>query len=184
MDADNEFHIAVHEAGHAVLGRILGMTCGPVTIEADKDSAGHSITASANKMFGTWAGTWGSLIQFRMMTFQAGALAEIELCGKCLGGDGDDRRQVTYMAEDHGDAFPGYKEVSYDDWPEWRDHKIGLLRRRARRLVKKHRALIEHVARTLIERRMLSSPEVDDLISAWQSSKAGQARRDAPAACR
>ena len=41
---DDLLHIAVHEAGHAVIGRVLGMECGPVTIVPDDDSLGHSIT--------------------------------------------------------------------------------------------------------------------------------------------
>jgi hypothetical protein len=43
MESD-VLHTAVHEAGHAVIGRVLDMDCGPVTIVPDDDSAGHSIT--------------------------------------------------------------------------------------------------------------------------------------------
>jgi hypothetical protein len=35
---DDLLHIAVHEAGHAVIGRVLGMECGPVTIVPDDDN--------------------------------------------------------------------------------------------------------------------------------------------------
>jgi hypothetical protein len=34
---------AVHEAGHAVIGRVTGMSCGKATIIADHDSAGHAV---------------------------------------------------------------------------------------------------------------------------------------------
>ena len=37
---------AIHEAGHAVIGRVLGLTCGEVTIVPDweKLTAGYAIT--------------------------------------------------------------------------------------------------------------------------------------------
>ena len=35
---------AIHEAGHAVIGRVLGLLCGGATIIQDEDSAGHAIT--------------------------------------------------------------------------------------------------------------------------------------------
>lgn len=37
---------AIHEAGHAVIGRAMTMACGGATIVADDESAGHSVTAS------------------------------------------------------------------------------------------------------------------------------------------
>jgi len=39
MSAD-ALHTAFHEAGHAVIGRVLGMACGQVTIVPDHDSLG------------------------------------------------------------------------------------------------------------------------------------------------
>jgi hypothetical protein len=48
------YHTAVHEAGHAIIARVLGMTCGDVSIEADHDSAGHSITADPHVTAGHW----------------------------------------------------------------------------------------------------------------------------------
>jgi hypothetical protein len=38
--------LAHNEAGHAVIGRVLGLPCGHVTIVTDQDSSGHSITPS------------------------------------------------------------------------------------------------------------------------------------------
>ena len=35
---------AYHEAGHAVLGRVLTLVCDSATIKPDHDSAGHSLT--------------------------------------------------------------------------------------------------------------------------------------------
>jgi hypothetical protein len=36
-------HTAYHEAGHGVIGRVLGMDCGYATIIAGKKGAGHNI---------------------------------------------------------------------------------------------------------------------------------------------
>jgi hypothetical protein len=34
---------AIHEAGHAVIGRVLTLVCGRATIRTDHDSAGHNM---------------------------------------------------------------------------------------------------------------------------------------------
>ena len=45
---------AVHEAGHAVIGRILKQVCGSVTIVPDHDSLGHSIAADPFVTMSAW----------------------------------------------------------------------------------------------------------------------------------
>ena len=45
---------AYHEAGHAVIGRVLTMQCGDVSIEADGTSAGYSITNDAYEIADIW----------------------------------------------------------------------------------------------------------------------------------
>ena len=52
---ENDPHAtAIHEAGHAVIGRVLGLTCGHATIVADDDSAGHQIIADQWVIWQHW----------------------------------------------------------------------------------------------------------------------------------
>ena len=43
---DDRDHTAIHEAGRAVIGRVLCLECGYLTIEPDEDAsaAGHAVT--------------------------------------------------------------------------------------------------------------------------------------------
>jgi len=43
MSEEFDWATAVHEAGHAVIGRVLNMVCGNVSIIEDGDSAGLDI---------------------------------------------------------------------------------------------------------------------------------------------
>ena len=49
-------HTAVHEAGHAVIARVLDMACGGATIVADEDegSAGHAETFDPHVTAHAW----------------------------------------------------------------------------------------------------------------------------------
>jgi hypothetical protein len=93
---------AVHEAGHAVIGRVLGMLCGNVTIDADQDSSGHGIVAEPERIWSAWEERrryreMSTVILGRIMTFMAGAESEVEILGSCRGGDDDDRYQIESM---------------------------------------------------------------------------------------
>ena len=154
-------HTAVHEAGHAVIGRALTMTCGWATIAADDDSAGHSITADPNLILfewdrrGKWRGTadggMRSVFVGRILTFMAGAEAEAEILGSSQGGDADDRYQIALML----------CEIE----PEARHEATeGRLRRAARGLVRRHRADIERVADALMTREAMTGEEIDAML--------------------
>lgn len=73
---------AYHEAGHAVIGRIVGIPCGRAAIEADHDSAGHGVTDGPwDAMRGAWErrGKFrdvASVFRGRIIAFAAGAEAE------------------------------------------------------------------------------------------------------------
>ena len=98
-------HTALHEAGHAVIGRVLGIRCGHATILADEDLAGHSLAAPPHEFLERW---WHNLGRYyreeaaafhaRIMTYMAGAEAERVLLGACNGGDGNDLGEIAWMA--------------------------------------------------------------------------------------
>jgi hypothetical protein len=72
----------------------------------------------------------------RIIAYMAGAEAENELLGLCRGGDGNDRREIEWMAESR------HAELPEDLWRRYEPR----MRRQTRRLVRKHRASVERVA--------------------------------------
>ena len=86
------------------------------------------------------------------MTFMAGAEAEVALIGICKGGDDDDRDQIDQMLEEIGKN----EDEAYEQ----------KLRTKTKGLVRRHRALIEIVAKALMEKRSLSAGEIDQIVDA------------------
>jgi ATP-dependent Zn protease len=146
-------HTAIHEAGHAVIGRVLTLVCGDTTIMPDhKDgAAGHTIIAEPYECEREWRKRGkirdkdNAVFHGRIMAYMAGVEAELILLGSTKGGDDDDRRQIELMAEelDHDPA----------DWGRWEIR----LRRQTRRLIRRHRDRIERVADALLAKRKLSA---------------------------
>ncbi len=151
---------AYHEAGHAVIARVLGLSCGEVTIIADDDSAGHAIIADPWKT----AWNWENRDRFRharqafrgtIIARMAGAEAEREFFGQCRGGDDDDRYEIALLMDSR------WTEIPADDWGQYEVR----LRAQTRRLVRRHRHTIEHVAKALQERGTLEAEEVDAMVA-------------------
>jgi len=149
---------AVHEAGHAVIGRVLRLPCGYATIVADHDSAGHAITGDPWEIWEHWLDQYDKhrsmpvVLRARIIAFMAGAAAEKELLGSSRGS-GEDNRQIAFMADDIMDTFS-------DDWLRWEAR----MRRQTARLVRKHRDKIDRVVRALLKRRTLQAHEIDALL--------------------
>lgn len=159
---------AVHEAAHAVVGRVLGLTCGSATIIANEaeGEAGHAIIFDPWRTASDWdARVYESVSRgvrpqrvrdprsaFRgtIIARMAGAEAEAVLLGSRAIGDGADRREIEWMATS-SDAELG------DLWPRYEPR----MRRQTRRLVYKHREAIRRVANALMERDVLAGEEID-----------------------
>jgi hypothetical protein len=149
---------AIHEAGHAVIGRVLTLPCGSATIKVDHDegSAGHNITVDPYFCIYEWqrrgkVRTDDAVWHARIISYMAGAEAEREILGRCRGGDGDDRYQIALMAEELSRGT---------DWTK----REPRLRAMTRMLVRRHRALIERVAKALLARTTLSAGRLDKLV--------------------
>ena len=151
---------AYHEAAHAVIGRVLGLTCGQVSIITDDDSAGHAIIADPWNT--VW--DWEQRDRFRdarqafrgtIIARMAGAEAEREFFGQCSGGDDDDRREIASLMDSR------YAEIPADDW----ERHEARLRAQTRRLVHRHRDNIERVAAALLDRGTLRPDEIDALLT-------------------
>ena len=148
---------AYHEAGHAVIGRVLGMTCGGATIVPNYEEleAGHAIT-HVERSISDWdaRGRWrgGSMHRARIMVLMAGRESEIEVFGKdpdAEFGDGYDLREIDRTIE----------EADVDE------PKLVKLRSKTRGLVRRHRTAITAVAKALIRKCTLSAEQIDQLVT-------------------
>jgi hypothetical protein len=149
---------AIHEAGHAVIGRVLAMSCKGATIQPDHDSAWHAILEGPYTTVAEWErrGHYRDpqvVYIGRILTFMAGAEAVRMLLGVLDDlGDHDDLTQVWYMLEDmpRAPADLGRYELR--------------LRQMACMLVRRHRERIERVADELERRTTLSRSHLDRLV--------------------
>lgn len=150
---------AYHEAGHAVIARVLTLACGRATIRPnyDEGEAGYTITADPSACLYEWErrgyvrDSRDAVYHARIMTYMAGAEAELILLGSGGIGDGDDRHQIVLMAEElHRDT----------DWNKLEPR----LRAMTRMLVRRHRARVERVAKALLARTTVSAKALDKLV--------------------
>jgi ATP-dependent Zn protease len=147
---------AIHEAAHAVIGRVLGMVCGEATIVPDFDlmQAGYAVAEDPWVIVSAWDERLKfrepvSVMRGRIMTFMAGREAEIVACGPLSAyGDGEDLRQIAMMA----------------DYVALPDDQIERLRGWTRVLVRRHLRKIEAVADALIATDKLAATEMDDIV--------------------
>lgn len=152
-------HIAIHEAGHAVIGRVLTMACGGATIVPDDElgSEGHAVIADVETTIRQWEmrekfRDYVSAVRGRIIAIQAGHEAEAELLGRAAGDDEDDRICAAALIEDAGIAA------------DREGRSLLRLREAARALVRRHRGAIERVAAALSERGALTGDEIDAML--------------------
>jgi hypothetical protein len=156
-------HTAYHEAGHAVIGRVLTLACGSATIVANEEEgeAGHSVIIDP---YVIWEDTWprrGKYRQFdsvligRILMDMAGAEAEIEFTGFCAGGNEYDRQEIRHAADNLSRSV-------LHGW-EW-DRIERRMRTITRTLVRRHRKRIKRVARALLDKHTLSGEEIGKLV--------------------
>jgi ATP-dependent Zn protease len=147
--------IAVHEAGHAVIGRVVGMVCGDCSIMPDHNSSGNVIVGDPYKTWEVWEERgryreFSTVMLGRVLTFMAGTAAETVVLGKCEGGNYDDLYQVACMLD--------------DVYGEDRERIEGRLWAAAGRLVRRHREKIERVATELMARHPLTADDIDAIM--------------------
>ena len=152
--------VAIHEAGHAVISRVLGMTCGGASIlhNSDEGEEGHSVCADPYLTDWDWQERgkfreFGSILVGRILSHMAGAESERSILRVEPAGDGYDREQITLMA-----FAAGFQ----DDWDSWEPR----MRRHCGALVKRHRAAIVRVADALERGGTLTDAQIDQLLRA------------------
>jgi ATP-dependent Zn protease len=155
---------AIHEAGHAVIGRVLKQVCGKASIRLSRteNESGHAMIEDVNATLAHWQDDldrWRgrdstiSVMRGRIMAYMAGRVAEEEFLGRCDGGDGDDQRLIDLMLDS---LLPAGADV-----PKYAQR----LRVRVRGLVKRHRSVVERVANLLVEHATLPRRQLDLIVS-------------------
>jgi len=163
----NKQSTAVHEAGHAVIGRVLGLKCGGASIIPDYEdqSAGRAYNYGP-AILGEWWQSEGSrklllrdaacCYRAMVMTFMAGIEAENECLGGNCGGDYWDQVEIAKARDEIN--YPGDGDEAWFDY-------LDRLRAKTRGLVRRHRNKIERVAMALQTRKTLTAEEIDSLLA-------------------
>ena len=151
--------IAYHEAGHAVIGRVLRLTCGHVTIKPDSDSIGHVIIRDPWQTIQDWEDRQhfrdpASAFRGTIIARMAGREAELEIFG--TQGDEadyhDDEMQIALLLQD---AEP---------WGDPDCFKTRL-RGKTRGLVRRHRQSIERTAHAFLSRGVPTRDAVEAIMA-------------------
>lgn len=129
-----------------MIGRILNMICGPVTVIADDDSAGHAIIGDPWAILHAWEQRGHfrdakTCFRGRILTLMTGFEAEIVLLGSSDGADGADRYDIARMFE--SEALQPGQDI---------DHLEARMRRATRSLCIRHQCKIERLAEALASR--------------------------------
>ena len=129
---------AYHEAGHVVVGVVLGLVCVRATMAGEYGQTAFVASPSRS----TWAALRGQIL-----VLMAGGEAERECCPLGCGGDLDDLLEIRRMV---GEAELLELEPR--------------LRRETRKLVRRHRDAIERVAAALLERGTLTADAIESAV--------------------
>jgi ATP-dependent Zn protease len=158
-------HLRVHEAGHAVIGRVLILKCGPVTVKPDFDegSAGTAIIVADPDETAMWwldndlRPNWNSKTAPRhaaAIATMAGNAAEQVIFGYEeveFEGSQDEYQCIDLLAGLYG--------------PNEMQRYVDRLFRFAVQLAQRHRDKIEAVAGALAERDTLAGDEIDAIMA-------------------
>ena len=162
---------AYHEAGHAVVARALGLSCGGATIEVRHPrGGGRADIHDTEKCLRAWkrlgrVRKLSTAIHAQMMATMAGAEAEAELLGvKQLGTSGNDLWEPRHDFLDLAGIFLLAEELFGDDWDDAFNKLEPRLRCITRTLVRRHSNKIERVAEALLAKRTLTGKKIDELI--------------------
>jgi ATP-dependent Zn protease len=168
-------YTACHEAGHAVIGRVLGVLCGPATVVPDAVGVGCTTVKSPLATLDEWdargrsrlngSRDLRSIYRAYIMELMAGREAA-ELCcgsGASFVGDSDDIQQIDNLI--HGE-YP--RDLSYFGLSPCNlsgdFNRLDRLRKATRGLCIRHREKIERVAQALIKHRTLSPEAIEALM--------------------
>jgi len=156
MVSHNSQYVAIHEAGHAVVGLLLGSPLDVVTIEADVDegSAGHAVNAHGKPHLDLGGDDWNLMV--RAISAYAGCMATRRLGHAedyIEAGAEDDYRKAAFAC----DSISGGDEDRCADLQE-------SARETARMMVEMCWGQIELLASALEEKHTLTGAEVEEIL--------------------
>ena len=160
FENDSKYKTAIHEAGHAVVARALGIPVGEVSIkETPGKSCGHSNFDDPRFSWERGSGPKAKAANNFAVALYAGAEAERHIALSDEVGDGPDCERATACLAWAG-AVRGATFVGDDVF----DRHEARLRRRAVEFVRLHRSAIEAVAALLLQKRTLAGDEIDAVL--------------------
>jgi len=156
---------AIHEAGHAVIARVLGLPCGKVEIGQRGKINGLCVIADPQDALKAWHvggrthRTLRTAQRAKIIAYMAGGSAEEECIGRSRGGDFDDlfcaATLVLDLICDEDEHLDGLTRG---------EHYQRRLRKVTGHLVKRHRRSIEALAHALLQERVITDKRVRSLI--------------------
>jgi hypothetical protein len=166
---NNPRHVAFHEAGHAVIARVLTLACGGASIVPDQESAGQATVYDPYTTLYEWEKRGkirdadNAMWHGHIIALMAAAEAEAILLGVTEGGSGQDQYVIEAMLNA---IWLRPNPERSGQWPLADKQRIRVearLRRMAKMLVRRHRGRIESVASALLAERSLSCEQLDQL---------------------
>jgi hypothetical protein len=139
--------VAIHEAGHSVIARVVGLKAGPATIRDGNAGSYFKDDGSIDNV----------------LAVLAGRAATLEILGRAddYGCSIDDAQAMTLLTTS--------RFIEREPWYAKRVRQQCL--DQARALIRKHRAAVEAVADALLQRETLSGAEIDRMMmdaEAWR----------------
>ena len=164
---------AIHEAGHVVVGYVLGLTCNEVALtheEVEKTNS-YGYQTGPNPMFGYEVDSLrerNSIMRAECVSSCAGIAAEHVFFDIPLNTDNENAQgdfQNVIECERQGLRTRRYQGGYIGDDVTW--GYISRLLREAKKLVQCYSDTIQRFADTLIKKKKLSGEEVEQLLTEW-----------------
>ena len=97
---ESRYCTSIHEAGHAVIGRVLGLPCGAVTINpGDVNELGHAIVSDPIREWERGDGPRRPMMEASCVCLYAGGAAERIICGGADAHNSADQSKVRSLIE-------------------------------------------------------------------------------------
>jgi hypothetical protein len=156
---------AYHEAGHAVIARVLGLSTSGATIKATEEELGHAIVGNPLSGWRRGDGPRRNLVEAFILSLFAGGESEKFFIGNSDSvGDGPDLAKIGAAMEKI--RIPGAVYVGDEYWQAYTEK----LRRKAANLVRQHSKTIKKVAMALLEKESLTFEQLNELVNPERES--------------
>lgn len=164
---------AIHEAGHVVVAYVLGLACNGVALthEEAEETGSYGHVTRPNPAFGYEISSERdrrAVLRKQCISCCAGLAAVHVFFQVALDLDNENAQgdfQNIIEMEQNGMRIPGKRNGFVGDDATW--HYISRRLIDARRLVKRHRGVIERLAKTLVEKKRMNGEEVAKLLAGW-----------------